>query len=273
MKSVRPLLGTYVVVEVNADDDDTTRAAIDAAFAAITQVQRLMSAFDSDSDVSRINARAHLEAVHVHAWTADVLRLAITLHAESAGLFDIGIAPHLAQWDMLPMSDIDDRDSSATKLVIDGQSVRSSVPTRIDLGGIAKGFAVDRAIDAAIDAGARGVLVNAGGDLRVAGDLEAPVYLRNPHDPQQVALAGTLRDGAMATSAIYYSKRQHEGAMVSAIVEPVSGQPLLDESSHSVIAPSCAVADALTKVLALSGNPNHTAFARHQAQALIVPAA
>ena len=115
------------------------------------------------------------------------------------------------------------------------------------------------------------MLVNAGGDLRVAGEIEEPIYLRNPRDPTQATLAGTLTDGAIATSGIYFSKRLHDGQTISAIVEPVSGQPLLDDASHSVIAPTCAVADALTKVLALSRNPHHPAFARHRAQALTLP--
>lgn len=272
MKSTRPLLGTYVVIEAKAGDDDTARHAVDAAFAAIATVQRLMSAFDPDSDVSRINARAHIESVRVHPWTAEVLALAEAIHADSGGLFDIGIAPHLADWNMLPPAAIDYPASSSSNLSLDADTVRSSAPTRIDLGGIAKGYAVDRAIAAALEAGAGSVLVNGGGDLRVAGDAEEPIYLRNPAEPQQLALAGTLRDGAVATSGIYFSKRTHDGATVSAIVEPASGKALLDEHSHTVIAPSCAVADALTKVLALSRDPHHPAFARHHAQALTLQA-
>ena len=271
MKSTRPLLGTYVVIEAKADDDDVARRAVDAGFAAIDTVQRLMSAFDPASDVSRINQLAHIEAVKVHPWTAEVLELAFAIHADSGGLFDVGIAPLLANWDMLPSSGVDYANSSITHLNIEAGTVRSTAPTRIDLGGIAKGYAVDRAVEAALTAGAHSVIVNAGGDLRVAGDAEEPVYLRNPRNPKQVALAGMLRDGAVASSGIYFSKRLHDGALVSAIVEPKSGKPLLDEASHTIIAPCCAVADALTKVLALSGNPHHPAFARHHAQALTLP--
>ena len=268
---MRPLLGTYVVIEAVAGDDDTALYAIDAGFSAIETVQQLMSAFDPASDVSRINECAHIETVTVHPWTAEVLELAAAIHTDSDGLFDIGVAPRLAQWNMLPTSVMDYSESSATKLVIDHQSVRSTAPTRIDLGGIAKGYAVDRAIEAALAAGAMSVLVNAGGDLRVAGDAEEPVYVRDPRHPQHIALAGTLRDGAIATSGIYFSKRRHDDKPVSAIVEPSSGLPLLDDLSFTVIAPSCAIADALTKVFALSGDPHHPAFANHHAQAVSLP--
>lgn len=272
MKSVRPLLGTYVVVEVDDDDGELARAAIDAAFDAIAKVQCLMSAFDADSDVGRINALAHLEPVTVHHWTADVLNLAMQMHADSDGLFDIGIAPRLAHWNYLPSSALDYAGSTVANLSVDGDTVRCAAPTRVDLGGIAKGYAVDRAIEAALQAGARNVLVNAGGDLRVAGDAGQPIYLRDPAAPSQVALAGHLQDGAMATSGTYYSANLHEGAPVSAIVDPQTQAPLLSRDSHSVIAPSCAVADALTKVLALSGNPNHPALRAHRAQALVLQA-
>lgn len=272
MKSVRPLLGTYVVVEASGCDDGVARTAVDAAFEAIQVVQRLMSAFEPDSDVSRINARAHLETVTVHPWTADVLQLAAQIHADSDGLFDVGIAPRLAGWDMLPPSTLNYPNSTAANLRVDGQAVNCSAKTRIDLGGIAKGYAVDRAVEAALAAGARHVLVNAGGDLRVAGDAEEPIYIRDPKRPAHTVLAGRLQDGAVATSGTYYSARLHEGVTVSPIVDPATQSPLLSEMSHSVIAPRCAVADALTKVLALSGDPSHPAFARHQAQALVLSA-
>lgn len=270
MKSVRALLGTYVVVDAAGPDDDVALAAMDAAFAAIDTVQRLMSAFEPDSDVSKINLRAHLEPVTVHPWTAQVLRLAAQIHSDSDGLFDIGIAPRLAHWDMLPHCDLDYPDSTAANLRVEGLAVSCMASTRIDLGGIAKGYAVDRAVEAALQAGAHSVLVNAGGDLRIAGDIEEPVYVRDPKRPVHTVLAGKLQNGAIATSGTYYSARPWGDASVSAIVEPSTRSPLLSEASYSVIAPRCAVADALTKVLALSGDSHHPALSRHHAQALVL---
>ena len=114
------------------------------------------------------------------------------------------------------------------------------------------------------------LFVNAGGDLRIAGDAEEVIHVRHPSQPDQACEAGTLADGAIATSGTYFSKRQHQSAWVSALVDPASGQPLLDDSSYSVIAPRCALADALTKVVALSRNPHHPCLQRHGAQALII---
>ncbi|MEO0318233.1 MAG: hypothetical protein RL404_1910 [Pseudomonadota bacterium] len=271
MTSLRPLLGTYVGIDARHADPHVAATATGAAFDAIETVQRLMTAFDADSDIGRVNARAHLEPVAVHPWTAEVLRLSLALHHDSDGLFDCGIAPHLAGWDMLPADTIARPQSSVAHLSIDDDNrVRSAQPTRIDLGGIAKGYAADKAAEAALAAGASGVVVNAGGDLRIAGDAEEVIHVRHPSQPGQACEAGMLTDGAIATSGTYFSKRQHQSAWVSALVDPSSGQPVLDEASYSVIAPSCALADALTKVLALSRDPHHPCLRRHGAQALII---
>ena len=271
MTSLRPLLGTYVGIDARHPDSRVAAAAIEAAFNAIETVQRLMTAFDANSDIGRINARAHEEPVTVHPWTAEVLRLAQALHHDSDGLFDCGIAPRLASWDMLPPDTMARPQSSVARLCIDDDNrVSSTQPTRIDLGGIAKGYAADKAAEAAIAAGATGVVVNAGGDLRIAGDAEEVIHLRHPSQPAQACEAGTLADGAIATSGTYFSKRQYQSTWVSALVDPRSGQPVLDDASYSVIAPSCSLADGLTKVLALSRNPNHPCLQRHGAQALIL---
>ena len=271
MTSLRPLLGTYVGIDTRHADPHVAAAATEAAFAAIETVQRLMTAFDADSDIGRINARAHREPVAVHPWTAEVLRLSLELHRDSDGLFDCGIAPHLASWGLLPPDSMARPHSSVAHLRIDDDNrVSSALPTRIDLGGIAKGYAADKAAEAALAAGADGVVVNAGGDLRIAGDAEEVIHVRHPSQPDQACEAGTLADGAIATSGTYFSKRQHQSAWVSALVDPASGQPLLEDSSYSVIAPRCALADALTKVVALSRNPHHPCLQRHGAQALII---
>lgn len=273
MKSIRPLLGTYVVVEVSHPDDAVASRAVNDAFAAIAAVQQQMSAFDRESDVSRINRLSHHQPVTVHPWTVEVLQLAQQIHRDSGGLFDCGIAPQLADWNMLPQMGIDYPQSSiASLLVSDDGQVSCRQPTRIDLGGIAKGYAVDRAVEAALASGAVSVMVNAGGDLRVAGDIDEPIYLRHPSAPSSVQFAGTLRDGAIATSGTYYSKRLHEGQWISAIVDPSSRAPLDSADSYSVLAPHCAAADALTKVLALSRNAQHPCLKRHGAQAIITHA-
>lgn len=271
MRACRPLLGTYVEIRVADGAAATTRNALEAGFAAIAEVQRLMSVYEENSDISRIARLAHHEPVAIAPWTRQVIELAQALHAASGGLFDCGIAPRLAEWGLLPETLCQQPISSLANLYFtDDGRVRCSVPTCLDLGGIAKGFAVDRAVEALQSHGARGGQINAGGDLRVFGDEEIPIHLRDPGDPEQLHYAGQLRDGACATSATYYSRRRVAGREVSALVDPRSRQPLLSRRSYTVIAPSCAVADALTKVLALSGDPAHPCFSHFHAHPLII---
>lgn len=276
MRACRPLLGTYVDIRIDGDDHPgAMNEAMNAAFTAVERVQSLMSVFDTDSDIARLNRLGPGQSLLVHPWTDDVLNLAREIMQDSGGLFDCGVATHLAAWGLLPehlrSEDAKAGTSSMAKLQrVAPQRWQASAAVRIDLGGIAKGFAVDQAVLALQAAGVRSGLVNAGGDLRVFGEAEEPICLRDPMAPEHLHLAGHLRDGACATSATYFSRREHEGKEVSALVNPLSGAAMRTRASFTVVAPSCAVADALTKVLALSGDAAHPCFMRHDAHPIIL---
>jgi thiamine biosynthesis lipoprotein len=298
LASTRTALGTYVTVSCvvqcrGANAAIRAARAIEQAFSAIALVEQIMSLYRADSDVSRINRMAAdtaAQRISVHPWTREVLQLAQSLQRDSNGLFDCGIAPTLMQWGLLPAGS-DATRSSATSAVVSSISklrlhedgtLSLLAPTVIDLGGIAKGYAVDRAIDAMRQAGASEGSVNAGGDLRQFGGAPQLLQVRDPLQPSQLHPAGWLRDGAMATSSIVYSRRRVDCAdgghrarrTVSSIVHPASLQPMLKRRSYSVIAPLCVHADALTKVLALIDDETRArdlpCFVRHQAQPLIV---
>jgi thiamine biosynthesis lipoprotein len=151
-----------------------------------------------------------------------------------------------------------------------GARVRKLAPGWIDLGGIAKGHAVDLAVAALQDAGIGGGCVNAGGDLRVFGAAGLPVAVRAPHAPGRVASQLVLRDEAMATSGTYFSARRHRERTVSALVDGRSGEPLAETCSASVRAPRCALADALAKVVLATGDASHPALAAFGASAFII---
>src|SRR4051794_33210731 len=166
LRRCRPLLGTYV--EITAD----TEQAIDVAFAAIERVHRLMSAHERDTDLSRINRFAHQRPVEVDDWTARVLDRALFWAQRSDGAFDIVRAGKAAmERGLLPRhrDQPEPQASHWTCLDLGGDSVRLKKPGCVDLGGIAKGFAVDRAVSALRSAGCERGLVNAGGDMRGFG--------------------------------------------------------------------------------------------------------
>lgn len=227
----RPLLGTFV--EISADRDD----AVEAAFAAVERVHRLMSAHQPDSDVSRINRRAHEAPVIVDPWTIAVLERAQFWSRHSDGAFDVVRAGKLAvDAGYLPRHADQPHPSAChwAELEIDGNAAQLARAGCVDLGGIAKGFAVDKAVEALRSAGAEYGLVNAGGDLAGFGH-EWPATIVEPTARRPVAEV-TVEDDAIATSAV-------DGAS--------SHLPGRDDRyvSATVRAPTCIDADALAKVL------------------------
>lgn len=274
MKRARPLLGTYVEIEAGGLAAAAAESAIGAAFAAVEFVQRLMSFHDAGSELSKLNRYAFVEAVPVHSWTAKVIRQALAIHRITDGLFDCAVGHELFRWQLLPF------DRSATSVesgslmavrVLPGNRISYSAKIALDLGGIAKGFAVDCAIAVLRRHGVPHAIVNAGGDMRVVGNEEHPIYLRDPVDPRQISLAGMLRNGAIATSSAAATLKTWCGRSVSTLVAK-DRKPITDRTSYSVVANTCHIADALTKVLAQVRRTDSPYFDRFGARALIIEA-
>jgi thiamine biosynthesis lipoprotein len=255
----RPLLGTFV--EVTADDE---RAA-EAAFATVETVHRLLSAHEPDSDVSRINRFAHVRPVEVHEWTRRVLERALFWAKCSEGAFDVVRAGKTAlQRGLLPRHSDQPQPEAAhwTWLEIQGASVRLLKPGCIDVGGIAKGFAVDRAIEVLREAGCDSGLVNAGGDLRGFGREPWPVTIIHPLSRRPV-VAIDLKNEAIATSA---GLPDGEGQL--SFDHLGGGNPRW--VSISVVARNACDADALTKIVWNSSAAAHRILAEAGAKAIAI---
>jgi FAD:protein FMN transferase len=205
VRRARPLLGTYVEIAASGADQVRLHSAIDLAFSAIETVHNLMSFQEPGSELSRLNREGAGIMAGLHPWTAEVLAAAAEIHERSHGVFDAAIGGG----------------------------------GRVDLSGIAKGFAVDRAVEALRAAGVEQGIVNAGGDLAVFGDDARPVAVRDPTDRSRFAATVTLRDEALASSGRAIDPR------TGRLVEAIAGA--------SVRAPSCMIADALTKVVGVLG--------------------
>jgi len=258
LRRCRPLLGTLVEITARGAEPGGLAAGVEAAFVAIARVQSLLSYHEPSSELSRLNREAARSPVCVDNWTFQVLALARRIHSVGEGCFDPVVAPLLERAGYLPRPRGAPRASSrasfADVVLLSGNRVRFARPLRLDLGGIAKGFAVDRAIDALRAAGISAALVNAGGDLRAFGDEAWPMVVRHPASPGRLHTLGTLREGAVATSAVYFSRRRTgAGRWSSAIIDPRLRRPWLARASATVCASDAATADALTKVLALLG--------------------
>src|ERR1700736_2359679 len=102
VRRARPLLGPFVEIEAAGAARPELDAPIDAAFEAVARVHRLMSFHEPDSDVSRLNRETSLPPVKVHAWTFQVLQVAVEMHRQTKGIFDVAIAPALQTMGLLP---------------------------------------------------------------------------------------------------------------------------------------------------------------------------
>lgn len=229
--------------------------AVGAAFAAIERVQSLMSFHDLESDVSRINAAPAGQILRIDPQTHSVLSAARALSECTNRLFDVTMASSLMRDGLLPTRAGRAVDANYRDLELLAQTcVRWRRPALIDLGGIAKGYAVDCAIQVLRAHGLVDALVNAGGDLRCFGASQ-PIHLRAPDDPRRLVRLGSLTDGAVATSADSFIERESPGERVGALVDPRRNDCIPFRCSVSVVAETCMMADALTKVVALA--PEH----------------
>jgi thiamine biosynthesis lipoprotein len=305
-RQCRPALGTFVEIALHEEDlpeqADQQAAIFDAAFAQIAEVQQQMSFHDADSALSRINLAAPGTTLTLPDWTYELLTIARQLYTATDGLFDCGVGARLVSDGLLPRhphavthqhASAQDPASKAgrstiTDLQFHGDNqITLARRVCLDLGGIAKGFAVDKAVAAINAMQVARCLVNAGGDLKVAGEFAQDIVVRHPLAPTTLIPFGQLSQGAVATSAPYFSLRGDGNGARCALYDP-NGTSLTRSHSYTVLAPDCVIADALTKAVAAAFNrhayadrntpaqtttpiPFHPAFlSSYQAQAFVM---
>ena len=222
MRRMRPLLGTFVEINLSGPvPSSRLQACASAGFRAIERIDRLMSFHRSDSDLGRLNQAPIGAWVEIDPRTARVLRACNELWRASGGAFDPRVG----------------RAGRTVPVELRGGCARRAGPA-LDLGGIAKGFAVDAAVRRMSRwRGVRGV-VNAGGDLRVWGGRPVPVALRARDGFREIRIS----DGAVATSSVGARSDVAHRRMPS-------GRRLRARRTVSVFAARCGVADPLTKIL------------------------
>lgn len=290
VRRCRPLLGTFVEITAqgsagrrpgaagdrDGNPPDRTPAlqdAVNTAFAAIERLQNLLSTHDPSSELSRLNREAADHPVPVCAETYEVLRCADRLATESGGAFDYTVAPALARWGLLPANLCRENAGGWRDVVLLRQrQVRFLRPLALDLGGIAKGFAVDAAIRVLIEHGVESAVVNAGGDLRVFGSQATTIHLRHPAQPQTFAHTLRLQHAALATSSPCFTERGWRGQRVSHLVNPLQAVAITGNLSVTVRARECWLADALTKVVLNAPRRAEKLLAKHEAEAFMLTA-
>jgi thiamine biosynthesis lipoprotein len=272
IRRCRPLLGTFVEIVTFGTNAVNLERGIAAAFASVEKVHRLMSYHDAQSDVSRMNRQAFPKSVIVHPWTWQVLEAGQQFARESEGVFDIAIARLLASRGYLPRCKYRADNAATWRDIFLRKNCRVFFrrPLIVDLGGIAKGFAVDRAVEALKRNGVGAGIVNAGGDLRTFGENSQPIHVRHPAAPTRVAGVVWLRERAMATSGIYLERRKHRRNHLGPLLDGRTGRSGLELISVSVAAAECIIADALTKIVFSLREKADGLLARYHADALLL---
>lgn len=257
-----PAMGTLVEVAVPSSDPGSAQRAIGAALEEVRRVERAMTRFDPGSDVGRANAAGAGRPVRVSEATARVLRAGLDWARGTDGRFDPCLGGAVAAWDVERRHEPPPPDrlrrwaggglwrSLELEEGTGGPRVRLHRPeASIDLGGIAKGHAVDRAVETLRRHGVRDGLVSAGGDLYALGVSEDgdawEVGVRDPSDPSRYTRVLRLADRAVATSGDYEAGFDHGGRRYHHLLDPRTGEPHRTPAhSLTVAARSCMTADA-----------------------------
>jgi len=274
-----PVMGTFVEITVMPGPvtGDAIDAAIAKAFDEVRRVDRLMSTYIADSEVSQVNRLAPGETFELSRDTFRVIERGIEFNRTTHGAFDITVGPLAALWGFgsegrdeyrvptRPEIEQAMRHTGSGYITLDPDE-RTILLDRdgmyIDLSGIAKGYAVDRALAVLRDAGVKHALVNAGGDVAsIGGKTERQpwtVGVQRPVRPAAehgVEIIGTvpLFGGAVATSGNYQQQFTVGERTYSHIIDPRIGVPREHVPSVTVIAPDCTTADALATGLLVLG--------------------
>lgn len=270
IRRARPLLGTIVEIAARGPHAST---GIEAAFREIEIVHRLMSFHEIDSEVSRLNRSPLFTPVAVDRRTYEVLSWAQRISALSDGAFDVTVGAKLVAAGFLPVPSNSEWPCEKANFrdlnLLPGKRVLLKRRTWIDLGGIAKGYAVDRAVEALRQNGVGSGMVNAGGDLYVLG-ASRPIHVRHPEDASRLFSLGTFADAAVASSSGCFTERRRNGAATDPLIDLRRNSALRWKQGVTVLASRCLIADALTKVVRLAPRRALKILAQFGARAVVI---
>jgi thiamine biosynthesis lipoprotein len=295
---MRILMDTLVSIKIFLPDSThqaQASAAIDAAFTEMARLDSMLSSYRDDSEVAAINRVGKLTASRagergdngfvISAEMDSVLSAALEVSRRSAGAFDVTIAPVLKLWGFgtdslrLPPAEAIRRRLASVgfrHLTLErGGNHRAASAARasrvrftqdqmaIDLGGIAKGFAVDRGMQTLVTRGFHDVMVEAGGDMRIKSSAltrgRRYIWIRHPRQADQFFGRFKVDSGAVATSGDYERFFEHQGRRYHHILDPKTGYPAWSNSagdqvvSATVVAPTSMIADAFATAIFVMG--------------------
>lgn len=262
------IMGTAVNVELWHENEIEGKRLISAVMAEMHRIDQLMSVYRQDSELSLINATASSHPVKVSSELFDLIEISLEYSNITHGAFDITFASAGQFYDYRTKKKPDEEQLAHALPAIDyhhvvldtpGQTVQFTQPgVRIDLGGIAKGYAVDRCITLLQSAGIKNALVSAGGDTRVIGkhwDHPWVIGIRDPRNHEGIVTRLPLENAAISTSGDYERYFELDGVRYHHILNPGTGKSPHEIHSASIIGANATHTDALsTSVFVLGVN-------------------
>ena len=260
------IMGTRIYVEAWHDDPIKGETALDAVIANMRHIDRLMSHYRPDSDLSQINIRGATESVAVDPELFDLIRTSIHYSEITEGAFDITYASVGYLYDYPRHVRPTEAEIKAAlpgvnyrNLILDPakHAVGFALPgMRIDLGGIAKGYACDRGVEILKRYGVENAIVTAGGDTRLLGDRRGRpwmVGIRHPDDKARIVLSMPLANVGISTSGDYERFFDEGGVRYHHIIDPKTGKSPSGVRSVTIIGPTATDTEGWSKGVFIKG--------------------
>lgn len=260
------MMGTEVSVQLWHEDDAAGTGAIRAVFEELERIDRLMSTYKEDSRISLINREAAEHPVPAGDELFDLIVRSLDMSVLTHGAFDITFDSVGRHYDFREGLRPDEATTAREAALIDYRLVRAEESdrsirflkpgVRINLGGIAKGYAVERGVQVLAERGVRNAIVTAGGDSRLLGDRRGKpwmVGIRDPRKEGEVVLRLPLENEAISTSGDYERYFIEDGKRYHHIIEPGTGEPAGGVHSVTIVGPDAVITDALSTSVFVMG--------------------
>jgi thiamine biosynthesis lipoprotein len=262
----RPMMGTEISVELWHDDRAAGESAVEAVFTEMMRINELMSTYIDESRISLINREAADRAVPAGDELYDLIVRSLDISILTRGAFDItydSVGQHydFRQRQRPDPETIEEELDRINYRFVQTDDRKKTIHflqpgVRINLGGIAKGYAVERGASILRSLGVRHAIVTAGGDSRLLGDRRGQpwvVGVRDPRKEGEVAIRIPLENEAISTSGDYERYFEENGTRYHHILQPATGEPANGVHSVTVVGPDAVITDALSTSVFVMG--------------------
>lgn len=260
----KAMMGTDVTIKLEAKSKDHAIKCSAKAFNEINRIEQLFSTYKADSEVSRINQLAGFQKVKLSSEVFSLIKLSVDLSKLSQGAFDITYESIGYQYNLRKKSKPSDSKISQLLDSINYQNIQLDYPNisfkkpnvKINLGGIAKGYAIEKSSKLLKKCGIREGIISAGGDSKIIGNKhgkEWVIGIQHPRKKDELALRIPLSNISLSTSGDYERFYFDNGKRIHHIINPKTGKPTSETWSASVIGDNATFTDALSTSIFVLG--------------------